>query len=145
MRYRVGKIGRCVVLQFEHGENILQGLTDVARREQIRAAVFYMVGGVKQAKIVVGPEKEEFPPRPVWRSITESHEVLGIGTIFWEGEEPRVHLHGAYGKRDSVKVGCLREFAESFIVLETILLEIEGVQARRELDPLTQMVLLNLK
>jgi predicted DNA-binding protein with PD1-like motif len=43
-----------------------------------------------------------------------------------------------------VKVGCLREAADTFIVLEAVILEIEGIDAARELDPLSNMVLLKL-
>ena len=75
------------------------------------------------------------PPVPMWRELGESHEILGVGTIFYQGDEPKVHLHGAFGKRDNVKVGCLREKAETFLVLEAVIVEIEGVNAVRELDP----------
>ncbi len=93
---------------------------------------------------MVGPEKDEIPPSPVWRHLGESHEVVGFGTIFCEGDEPRVHFHGAFGKKDMVKIGCLRENSETFLVLEAVIIEIEGVTARRELDPVSNMVLLKL-
>ncbi len=145
MKYQVGEIGKVVVARFEDGDDILRGLSDVARREEIRAAVFYLVGGVTQGRIVVGPENDEPPPVPVWRELSESHEAQGIGTIFWEGDEPRIHCHGAYGKKDSVKMGCLREAARTFLVMEAVIMEIRGVHAVRELDPLSRMVLLKLK
>jgi len=43
-----------------------------------------------------------------------------------------------------VKVGCMRENAEAFLVLEAILMEIKGVNAVRELDPVSNMVLLKV-
>jgi predicted DNA-binding protein with PD1-like motif len=92
----------------------------------------------------VGPEKDEFPPTPVWKKLEESHEVVGVGTIFWLEETPKIHFHGAFGKKDMVKVGCLRENSETFLVLEAVVVEIDGVTARRELDPVSGMVLLNL-
>lgn len=144
MKYQVGETGRIVVSRFEDGDNILQGLTEIARKEDIRAAVFYLVGGMKSGRFVVGPETEEMPPKPVWREFKESHEIVGLGTIFWQGEEPKIHFHGAYAKHDSVKAGCLRESAETFLVLEGIVMEIKGVNAVRELDPLSGMVLLKV-
>lgn len=144
MKYQIGSAGRIIVAKFEDGENILQGLTDIARNEDIRAAIFYLIGGMKSGKFVVGPEKEELPPTPMWRQIKESHEIVGLGTIFWQADEPKVHFHGAFGKRDDVKVGCVREDAETFLVLEAIILEIKDVNAVRELDPLSKMVLLRL-
>ncbi|OPY70564.1 MAG: hypothetical protein A4E57_00406 [Syntrophorhabdaceae bacterium PtaU1.Bin034] len=144
MKYQTGRAGRVILVRLENGDAVLDEICGLVKRENIRAGIFYLIGGIKTARIVVGPEKEELPPRPVWRDLKESHETVGIGTIFWQGDEPRVHFHGAYGKRDSVKVGCLRDFAETFIILEAVILEIEGIDAHRDLDPLTGMVLLKL-
>jgi predicted DNA-binding protein with PD1-like motif len=144
MKYQAGETGRIVVARFEDGDSILQGLADIAKKENIRAGVFYLVGGMKGGRFVVGPEKEEMPPVPVWRELNESHEVVGIGTIFWQGDEPKLHFHGAYAKHDSVKAGCMREKAEAFLVLEAIIMEIKGVNAVRELDPVSGMVLLKV-
>ena len=144
MKYQVGGLGRCIVARFEDGDPVLDNLETLARNENIRAAVVYLVGGITEATIVVGPDKEELPPTPVWREILESHEAVGVGTIFWEGNEPKIHFHGSYGKRDNVKVGCLRGQANTFLVLEAIIIEVTGVTARRELDPASNMVLLKL-
>ncbi len=135
MDYRVGNIGRIVVARFSDGEDLLEGIKEIVRKEEIRSGMFHVVGGLKRGDFVVGPEKEEMPPKPVWRTLQESHEVLGVGTIFWEAEEPRIHFHGAYGKRDSVKVGCLRKGSEVFLIIEVIIMEIKGINAERRLDP----------
>ncbi len=144
MKYQVGKPGRVAVARFEDRDDVLGNLVSLAKKEKFGAAVFYLVGGMREGSIVVGPEKDEFPPIPVWRQLGESHEVVGFGTIFWNGDEPRVHFHGAFGKKDSVKVGCLRENSETFLVLEAVIIEIEGVTAKRELDPASGMMLLKL-
>lgn len=143
MNYQVGQAGRAIVARFEDGEPILETLVELIKRENIRAAVIYLLGGVTQGKIVVGPEREELPPTPEWRKLTESHETLAIGTVFWEGSEPKLHLHGAFGKKDAVKVGCLREQGKTFIILEAIILELTGITATRALDPLSKMMLLS--
>jgi predicted DNA-binding protein with PD1-like motif len=144
MKYQVGRPGRMVVLRFEDHDDVLAHLVEMVRKEQIRAGVFYLVGGMREGKIVVGPEKDEFPPVPVWKQLGEVHEVVGFGTIFWQGDDPKVHFHGAFGKKDMVKVGCLREVSETFLVLESVVIEIEGVTAERVLDPVSGMVLLKL-
>lgn len=144
MRYQVGRTGRVVVSRFEDNEDVLGNLVGIAKKENIRAAAFYLVGGMREAKIVVGPEKEVLPPVPVWRELGESHETVGFGTIFWEGEEPKVHFHGAFGKKDSVKVGCVREKSATFLVLEAVIIEITGVDAVREVDASTGLSLLKL-
>lgn len=144
MKYQIGETGRVVVARFEDGDKVLNTLIELAKKENIRAAVFYLIGGMRNCKIVVGPEKEQMPPVPVWRELTESQEVVGLGTIFWDSENPRVHFHGAFGKRDDVKVGCLREMADTFLVLEGVIIEIKGINAKRELDTTSGLFLLRL-
>jgi predicted DNA-binding protein with PD1-like motif len=144
MKYQSGKLGRVVVARFDDGDNILNGLNDLVRKENIRAGVLYLVGGMKKGRFVVGPETEAMPPVPVWRELDESHEIVGIGTIFWQGEEPKIHFHGAYAKRDKVLAGCMRHNAETFLVLEAIIMEIKGVNAVRELDPISGLALLKV-
>ena len=144
MKYQTGKTGRVIVARFEDHEDILDNITTIANKEDIRSAVLYLVGGIRQGRVVVGPEKEDLPPEPVWKEIHESHEIVGIGTIFWQGNEPKIHLHGAFGKKEMVKVGCLRGASETFLVLEAIIIEIEGIDARRELDPVSGLTLLKL-
>ncbi len=144
MNYQVGKPGRIVVVRFSDGEDILGGLAEICRSENIRAACFNIVGGMKGGRFVVGPETEAMPPIPVWRELQESHEAVGFGTIFWHQNQPKVHFHGAYGKRDSVKAGCMREGTEAFLVLEVVLTEILDVDIIRELDPASNMVLVKM-
>ncbi|RJR15759.1 MAG: DUF296 domain-containing protein [Nitrospiraceae bacterium] len=144
MKYQTGRQGRIFAARFDDGDDVLGNLADMAKKENIRAGVFYLVGGMREGRIVVGPETEDMPPRPVWKELGESHEVLGIGTIFWHQDEPKIHFHGAFGKKDMVKIGCLREKSETFLVLEAIILEMEGIEATRELDPVSGMVLLIL-
>ena len=144
MKYQGGEVGRVFVVRFEEGDDILGGLTEIAAREGLRAAAFHLVGGMKKGRFVAGPEREEMPPIPIWREIDESHEIVGFGTIFLHDGKPKIHFHGAFGKRDVVKMGCLREGAEAFLVLEAIVLEITGTTAIREMDPESGMVLLKL-
>ena len=144
MQYQVGKIGRVVVAKFDDKEDVLGNLYTIVKKEGITSAVFYLVGGMRDGRIVVGPEKDVLPPTQVWRTLGESHEVVGFGTIFNLNNEPKVHLHAAFGKKDSVKVGCLRENATTFLVLEAVIMELSGINAVRELDPSVGMNILKL-
>lgn len=144
MNYQIGTAGRIVIARFDHGEDVLAGLEEIARREGLRAASFNLVGALRGGRFVAGPETEDIPPVPVWRQLDESHEAVGFGTIFWDGERPKVHFHGSYGRGDAVRMGCLREASEVFLVLEAVITEITGTTARRELDPASGMVLLKV-
>lgn len=144
MNYQIGKPGRIIVARFSDGDDLLGGIAGICRAEEIRAACFNIVGGIKGGRYVVGPETEEMPPVPVWRELQESHEAVGFGTVFWDKDQPKVHFHGAYGKHDSVKAGCLREGSEVFLVLEVVITEILDVSIIRELDPASAMVLMKM-
>ena len=144
MRYQVGQVGKVVVARFEDREDVIESLGSIVAKEDIRAAAFYLVGGMREARIVVGPEREEIPPTPVWKELGESHEIVGFGTVFYQGDEPKIHFHGAFGKRDSVTVGCMREKTETFLVLEAVIFEIKGITAVREFDPASGLTLLKL-
>lgn len=144
MHYQAGKPGKIIVARFSDGDDLLGGLADICRQEDIRAACFSIVGGIRRGRYVVGPKSEEMPPVPVWRELEESHEASGFGTIFWHGDDPKVHFHGSYAKGDSVKSGCLREGSETFLVLEAVITEILDINAVRELDPDSGMVLLKM-
>jgi predicted DNA-binding protein with PD1-like motif len=144
MQYQTGKPGRIIVVRFSDGEDVLGGIAQVCRTENIRAACFNIVGGMKGGRFVVGPETEKMPPVPVWRELQESHEAVGFGTVFWDTDQPKVHFHGAYGKHDSVKAGCLREGSEAFLVLEVVITEIMDVSIIRELDPVSNMILMKM-
>jgi predicted DNA-binding protein with PD1-like motif len=144
VKYQTGQAGRIIVARFDDGEDFLAGLAEIARQENIRAASFNLVGAVKRGRFVVGPEADRMPPVPVWRELTESHEVVGFGTIFWHEDTPKVHFHGAFGKGDTVKAGCLRELSETFLVLEAVITEIVGTDVCRALDEASGMVLLRV-
>ena len=144
MKYQVGGVGRVVVARFEDRDDVLGNLSSIAKKEGISAAAFYLVGGMREGKIVVGPEKDEFPPVPVWKELGEAHEVIGFGTIFYQDNEPKVHLHAAFGKGDSVKVGCLRENSKTFLVLEAVIIELRGINAIRAFDPVSGVNILKL-
>ena len=144
MKYQIGRPGRVVVARLEDRDDVLGCIVSIAKKENIRAGIVSIVGGMREGGIVVGPEQDTFPPVPVWKQLGESHEVTGFGTIFWQDDEPKVHFHGAFGKKDMVKVGCLRKDSETFLVLEAVIVEIDGVDARRELDPESGMVLLKV-
>jgi len=144
MKYQVGSPGRIVVARFEDREDMLENLITIAKKENLRSAAFFIVGGMREGNIVVGPEKDEIPPEPVWKKLGESHETVGFGTIFWQEDQPKIHFHGVFGKKDMIKMGCLREKSETFLVLEAIIIEIVGINAVRELDPVSGLTLLKL-
>lgn len=136
MQYSVGEVGRTIIAKVEHGDDLLESIKELARKEQLESAVFFMLGALKSSKIVVGPRETVVPPEGMPRYFEDGREVLAIGTIFSnEQGEPTLHIHGAMGREESVLVGCIRDLSEVYLVMELIIMELKGVNARRLYDP----------
>jgi Predicted DNA-binding protein with PD1-like DNA-binding motif len=134
MEYSQGSIDRVFTVRLDHGDDILKELESLAVSEDIRSAMFTMLGAVKEANLVVGPKENIVPPDPQWTRIHDAHELIGIGNIFWENDKPKIHLHSAAGRGESTKTGCLRENSEVFMVVEVFIMEISGISASRVFD-----------
>jgi hypothetical protein len=134
MEYTAGTIGRVFFLRIDHGEDLIEALQTISRKENIRSAFFFLLGAIGQADLVAGPREACVPPVPMWVKINTPHEIIGIGNIFYEGENPRVHLHCSIGRDDTVRTGCLRNQSKAFMVNEVFILEISGMNAERVND-----------
>lgn len=135
MEYRTGSVGRVFVVRFDEGDDFLAGLKELVVKEDIRSGWFHMLGGMRQAGVVTGPREPVMPPEPVWQEVAGAREVLGTGSIFWEGDEPRVHIHAALGHHGQTLVGCVRRDTKVYLVLEVYVLEVSGIDAGRPWYP----------
>jgi predicted DNA-binding protein with PD1-like motif len=134
MEYSKGKIGRVFTVRIDHGEDLILELIKLAELENIEAAVFTLIGALKEAKLVTGPKEDIRPPEPMWSHLDSVHEILGIGDIFLKDGKPIIHLHASTGRREKVQLGCMRGESEVFMVIEAFVFELEGISAKRIVD-----------
>lgn len=144
MDYETGKVGRVVVARGFEGEDIYAEIEDLAVKENIRSGVVFLAGGMRKGKVVVGPVNPTGPMEPNYREFDDAREIVGVGTIFCDEDGPKMHLHAGIGRGDEAIVGCPRGGATVFCVLEAILLEIDGVDAKRLPDPELALKLLTI-
>ena len=97
MEYRKGTVGRVYSVRFDEGDIFLEELLDLIVKENIRCGWFHILGGLREADVVTGPKEPTMPPEPVWSQVRGSREVVGAGSIFWDENEPKIHLHAALG------------------------------------------------
>lgn len=131
MEYQSGKVGRVFVVRFDHGDNFLKSLEDIIRKEEIICGWFQVLGGTRKAEVVIGPEKPVMPPVPVWATVDEPRETIGVGSIFWDVDEPKIHLHATMGNHGETLTCCVRRGTEVYLLLEVIIFEIDGLTASR--------------
>jgi len=137
MDYQTGKIGRVIVARGFEGEDVYEEIESIAAREGVASAAVILIGGLRSARVVVGPKSPTGPIEPQYTEFDDAREIAGVGTIFRDCDDdtPKLHLHAAIGRGDEVLAGCPRGGAKIFCVLEVVILEIEGLDATRALDP----------
>ena len=144
MEYGVGQVGRVVVARLFEGEDLYESIEQIARAENIRGAAVLITGGFRKADVVVGPKHEVPKIEANFRAFDGPGETFGVGTLYWEGTKPKLHVHAGIGKGDLTMVGCPRGGARVFLILEVTIIEITGVDAARRLDPQTGWNLLRI-
>ncbi len=131
MEYKSGSIGRFFSVRFDEGDDFLQELQSIIIKEKIRHGIFHIIGGMREADVVTGPQKPVMPPDPVWKDVREVKETLGTGSIAWDGDEPKIHLHAAMGHHGDTLTACVRKGTKVYLVLEVYIFEIAGIDATR--------------
>ena len=134
MEYSVGQTGRVIAARLFEGEELYDSIEVIAKKENIKSAAVFITGGFREANVVVGPKTEKPKIEPNFKKFIGPGEVLGVGTIYCDGAEPKMHIHTAAGRGDETVVGCPRGGASTFLILEVTIIEIIGVKAARKLD-----------
>ena len=131
MDYRKGSIERIFAVRIDHGEDVLNELSWLAIKEDIRSAFFIMIGAVGSAELVTGPKEKIVPPTTIWSSFDDAREIFGAGNIFWENGAPKIHLHANTGNSKEMVMGCIRKRAEAFMVVEAFIIETDILAERK--------------
>jgi predicted DNA-binding protein with PD1-like motif len=137
MLYQTGSAGRIFYIRFDHDEDLLGGIQEFAEVHQIRSGMIHLIGAVSEGSLVTGPKETVLPPDQVWNSLSGAHEFIGTGFIRAGRNGPKVHLHAAAGREDSVFVGCFRENTRIYILIEAVIIEFSGFCIRDVHDPLS--------
>ncbi|MFP4012503.1 MAG: PCC domain-containing protein [Chitinispirillaceae bacterium] len=133
MEYTTGTMGRCIVIRLHENDPVYSSIEKVAADENIQNGLVFMVGGVKNGGVVVGPQdQDERPLKPTVEHFADAREIAGTGTIFRNEEHtPKLHLHAAIGKGTSPLVGCPRQGLDCWLITEIVIIELKGFDARR--------------
>ena len=131
MEYRKGTIKRVFSVRFDEGDLFLEELIGLIKKENIRNGWFHIIGGLREADVVTGPREPIMPPDPVWREVRGAREVLGTGSVLWADNEPRIHLHAAMGHHGDTLTACVRKGTKVYLVLEVMIIEMDGFAASR--------------
>lgn len=131
MEYAEGRIGRVFAVRADHGEDLITVLNTFVRKKGIQSGTAHFLGALSRGKVVTGPERLVLPPTPHFEEFSGGWEVFGMASIFPGDDGPQIHIHVTAGRgRDSL-TGCLREVAETYIVVEVFIMEFIGLHATK--------------
>jgi len=145
MKYTSAAPGRIFIIRLEDGEILHESVEAFALEQGIRAAALIVLGGADEgSKLVVGPEKARATPvNPMEHLLAGTSEATGVGTIFPGPDgKPILHMHIACGREGSTVTGCVRRGVKVWHVMEIILWELTGTDAKRVMDTATGFELL---
>ena len=136
MKYTTGTVGKIITIRFENGDPIYKGIEKIALNENIDSGVVWIIGGVKNGGVIVGPSDSiTMPPLPQIERFNDAREIVGIGTLFLDAtKKPVLHLHASIGKGTNPITGCPRESLDCWLVTEAIIMEMKGIGAQRLSD-----------
>jgi len=137
--------GRTFILRLEDGEILHDTIEAFARQQSIQSAALIVLGGADTgSRLVVGPEHGRAEKIiPMTHMLDNVHEVSGTGTIFPDAAgNPVLHMHMACGRNGDTVTGCVRAGVRIWHVMEVVLFELTGNDARRLRDSATGFDLL---
>lgn len=136
MQYSEGKTGRVFTVKLHENDPVYDSIKTLASNENLKRAVLWIIGGVKNGKVIVGPEEsDERPITPMHIVFKEAHEILATGTLFPdENNQPSLHIHSALGRNGTTITGCPRLNLDSWLITEIIIMEIIDDKPIRKVD-----------
>lgn len=145
MQYSEGSLGRVFVLRMDHGEDLIESLQKFMQVKKIESCTALFMGALRDGRAVTGPKLPVIPPTPNFEAYESAWEVFGMATVYPSIEGPKLHIHSALGRGQKSLLGCIRDKAEVYLVVEVILFELCGFDAKRAWDEDMQLYLLTLK
>ncbi|VVB72227.1 Uncharacterised protein [uncultured archaeon] len=145
MQYSEGSLGRVFVLRMDHGEDLIAMLQKFASAKRIESCMALFLGALQKGHVVTGPEHPTVPPIPHSEIFDGAWETFGMATIYPSAEGPKIHIHSALGRGRQALAGCIREQAEIYLIVEAVLFEFFGLEAKKAWDEKMELHLLALE
>ncbi|REJ34351.1 MAG: DNA-binding protein [Bacillota bacterium] len=132
---RVFQPGRVIAGNLRRGADLLEFLTETARRHQVRAGAYNFFGAVTEARVAFYDVS-----RKVYEEIVRAENleiVSGMGNVSLRDGEIFVHAHAAFSDRQGNMFGGHLNPGTVVLAGEFVLWELVGEPFQRDLDPVT--------
>lgn len=135
-------VGRNLVVRAKHDSDIVEFLTELAKKNRIMVATFTAIGALKYAKVGFYDQKTH---EYVETLLSAPQEIAScLGNISMKEGEPFVHAHAVLADRDgNTKAGHLLE--GKVFAAEVHLIELLGTKLVRKNDAVTSLSLWDIQ
>ena len=121
MEYQERNVQRVFSIVFSKGDRLIESMEKLADEKGIQTGIVILLGAFSRGNLVLGFRKHSKMPRDFDRtSISETHEVTGVGSITRVNGKPKIHLHLGLAKEREVFIAHIEEAdvagAEAFIL-----------------------------
>jgi uncharacterized protein len=134
MQYSEGKICRVFTIRLDDGEDLIDSISRFAREKDVISGIALFIGALKDGRAVMGPEDPVIPPVAHFETYQSAWETFGMATIYQSSNGPKLHIHSTIGRGREAMTACLREKATVYLLIEAVLIEFIGLNAKREFD-----------
>ena len=132
-------------MRIDHDEELIESLQMFLEKKKIESCTALFLGAIRDGRAVTGPKRPEIPPQPNFEAYESAWEVFGMATFYPSAQGHRLHIHSALGRGKQALIGCIREKARVYLLVEMVLFEICSIEAERIWDEEMQLFLLKLK
>jgi predicted DNA-binding protein with PD1-like motif len=137
---RGARAGAIVVVRLAYGDDLLDTLHEICRRERIRNGVILTGFGSLTEIAVSGAIGTQFPPRRFYRRRTpRGVEIIAMSGVI---ANYHVHCHVVLCNKDRAFGGHLERGCKVLSLAEIALMRVEGLRLARLLDATTGQKLL---
>jgi len=137
---RGARAGRIVVVRLAYGDDVLDTLHAICRRERIRNGVILTGFGSLTDLSVTGVVGPQFPPRRFYnRRRPRGVEIIAMSGVI---ADYHVHCHLVLCDRRGAFGGHLERGCRVLSLAEIALMRVDGVKLARRVDPTTGQTLL---
>lgn len=125
MEYEERKILRVFSIKFNPGDKIIGSLENFVREKDIRTGVVLYQGAFSEGNLVLGFRKYSKGSLDFDRvSFHKTLEVIGLGSISWVKNKPKIHLHVGGAREREVFIAHIDE--ANVKGLELFVIELSG-------------------
>ncbi len=125
MEYEERNIQRVFSIRFTPEDKIVDSLEIFAREKNIRVGLVVYQGALSESNFVLGFRKYSKGSKDFDRvSFNKTLEIIGVGSISWVNNKPKIHLHAGAAREREVFIAHIEEAKVKG--LELFIIELSG-------------------